>query len=91
MASKEDPVRDLNNFLQEVRKPENLVPLLRFTSVQTGPNNEAKHHGTYSFRGVNVGTGIGNTKAIARRGAAVQALVYFRTHGIPPDDSGDQQ
>ncbi|KAF8484431.1 hypothetical protein DFH94DRAFT_688860 [Russula ochroleuca] len=77
----DDPVRDLNNFLQG--QPGNLSRLLNFASHQTGPNNQAKHTGTYTFRGVVVGTGEGTSKATAKRGAAIQALQYFRAHGIP--------
>jgi hypothetical protein len=98
-----DPVRDLNNFLQ-VRA---LVPWLKFANVQTGPNNQAVHTGTYTcepvshpppsssscrpviltltapVRGVVIGKGSGTTIASAKRVAAVRALQYFRTHGIP--------
>jgi len=74
-----DPNRDLGNFLQEV----NLVPLLQFTCVQAGPNNQPIHTGTYTFRDVVVGQGSGTTIASAKRAAATQALQYFRTSGIP--------
>ena len=43
-----DPVRDLNNFLQEVRAPKDLAPLLEFASVQAGPGHQAVHAGTYA-------------------------------------------
>ncbi|KAH9983198.1 hypothetical protein BJV74DRAFT_886989 [Russula compacta] len=79
----DDPIRDLNNFLQGIRKPENLVPLLRFSTVQTGPNNQATHTGIYRFRNIVVGTGVATAINVAKRVAASQALQYFRTHGIP--------
>jgi hypothetical protein len=37
-----------------------------------------------AVRNVDVGVGEGTAKAIARRAAAVQALQYFHTYGIPP-------
>ncbi|KAH9071596.1 hypothetical protein EDB83DRAFT_2517415 [Lactarius deliciosus] len=77
-----DPVRDLNNFLQG-QPNGNLTALLQFRSEQTGPNNQATHQVTYTFRGVVVGTGIGTTINLAKRAAAIQALQYFRTQGIP--------
>jgi len=42
---------------------------------------------TAFVRGVTVGTGIGTAKALAKRGAAVQALQYFKAHGILPDNT----
>jgi len=42
---------------------------------------------TALVRGVTVGTGIGTAKPLAKRGAAVQALQYFKAHGIPPDNT----
>lgn len=47
-----DPVRDLNNFLQQVQKPTNLVPFLHFNSEQQGPNNQATHTVTYTCQSV---------------------------------------
>lgn len=103
ISDSEDPVRDLNNFLQVGA----LVPWLMFSSVQTGPCNQAVHIGTYTcepvshpppsssscrpviltltapVRGVVIGTDSGTTKASAKRKAAMQALQYFRAHGIP--------
>ncbi|KAI0248820.1 hypothetical protein BJV78DRAFT_1284475 [Lactifluus subvellereus] len=78
-----DPVRDLNNYLQEIQKPTTLVPFLRFSSVQQGPNHQAVHVGTYTFRDVVIGTGEGISKGIARNAAATQGLQYLHTHGIP--------
>ncbi|KAN0128579.1 hypothetical protein V8E53_013624 [Lactarius tabidus] len=78
-----DPVRDLNNYLQEVQKPTNLTQFLRFSSEQMGPSNQAIHQGTYIFRNVVVGTGVGTAISLARSAAATQALQYFRVNGIP--------
>jgi len=82
-SSSSDSVIELNNFLQEVKRPVNLAPFLHFTSVQTGPDNQATHAGTYTFRGVVVGRGSGLSKAYAKRAAAEGAMWYFRIHGIP--------
>ncbi|KAI0248798.1 hypothetical protein BJV78DRAFT_1284457 [Lactifluus subvellereus] len=86
----EDPVGDLNDYLHEIQGSKNLVPLLRFTSVQTNYQVHV-HTGTYVFREVVVGTGRGITTADAQRAAARQALQYFSTHGIPgeQDPVGD--
>ncbi|KAI0298834.1 hypothetical protein BC826DRAFT_1102896 [Russula brevipes] len=81
--SMDDPIRELNNYLQGVMRGVNLVPLLIFTSAQEGPNNQAVHTGTYKFRGKVVGTGVGAAIAIAKRIAATHALQYFRANGIP--------
>ena len=43
-----DPVRDLNNYLQEIKKPENLTQYLSFSSQQTGQKDKAVHTGTYT-------------------------------------------
>ncbi|KAH9998293.1 hypothetical protein BJV77DRAFT_1064820 [Russula vinacea] len=77
----DDPVRDLNNYLQG--QPGNLTQHLNFATEKTGPDSQAKHTGTYTFRGVVVGTGEGTRKAAAKRAAAVQALQYFHAYGIP--------
>jgi len=77
-----DPIRDLNNFLQEVRG-HNLVPFLQFTNVQSGQNTQAIYTGTYFFRGIAVGKGTGVAIRAAKRLAAMQALQYFHTYGIP--------
>jgi len=78
-----DPVHDLNTYLYEIQGPKNLVPLLHFTSVQTGPSRQTVHTGTYTFRGVVVGTGQSKIIGVAQRAAAMEALQYFYTHGIP--------
>lgn len=77
----EDPVRDLNNLLQG-QPSGNLTPLLQFRSEQTGRNDQATHQVTYTFRGVDVGTGTGTAITLAKRAAAIQALQYFRTQGV---------
>ena len=49
-------VRDLNNFLQEVQKPNNLTPYLcyhsEFEREKMGPNYLNIHHGTYTCQSV---------------------------------------
>lgn len=40
-------------------------------------------HAIDSVRGVVVGRGLGNNIAGARRNAAIQALQFFQTNGIP--------
>jgi len=74
----DDPVRELNSFLQLTS-----VPHLLFSNVQEGPNHQPTHTGTYTFRGVVVGTGTATAKYMAKRQAATQALQYFSRHGIP--------
>ncbi|KAI0273157.1 hypothetical protein BGY98DRAFT_936372 [Russula aff. rugulosa BPL654] len=81
-----DPVRDLNNYLQEVNKGENLTKDLTFstTDEQTGENNQVIHTGRYTFRTVTIGMGKGTSKAAARRVAATKGLEYLKANGIPP-------
>jgi len=79
----DDPIRDLNNYLQRVMRGVNLVLFLSFTAVKEGPDNQPVHTGTYKFRGKVVGTGVGPAIAIAKRIAATQALQYFHANGIP--------
>ncbi|KAI9467319.1 hypothetical protein BJY52DRAFT_1182756 [Lactarius psammicola] len=77
-----DPVRDLNNFLQG-QPGGNLTPLLQWRNEQSGPNNQAIHQGTYIFRNVAIGTGVGTSIGLAKRDAAIKALQYFRVYGVP--------
>ncbi|KAI0248821.1 hypothetical protein BJV78DRAFT_1284476 [Lactifluus subvellereus] len=83
-SSMADPVRDLNNYLQEIQKPTNLAPLLQWSCVQNGPNHQATHIGTYTFRNVVIGRGEGVTINLAKSVAATQGLQYLHTNGIPP-------
>jgi len=82
-ASILDPIRELNNYLNEIHNPENLIPFLQFSTVQSGPNSQAIHTATYTFYGIVVGIGTGTTISSAKRNAATHALLYFRTQGIP--------
>ena len=43
-----DPVRSSSDYSQAFPFPENLVPYLRFASMQLGPNNNTMHHATYT-------------------------------------------
>ena len=45
-----DPVRDLNNYLQEVQRPTNLTQFLHWRIEHIGPNNQAIHRVTYICR-----------------------------------------
>ncbi|KAI0248819.1 hypothetical protein BJV78DRAFT_1284474 [Lactifluus subvellereus] len=83
-SSMADPVRDLNNYLQEVQDGIDLTPFLHFTKKQMGPNNQAVHTVTYTFKNVEIGTGRGTSIGQAKSAAATQGLRYLRTRGIPP-------
>ena len=51
-APSSDVVRDLNNFLQHVQKPNNLTKYLHHSSEQVGPNNMCTYQVTYTCQSV---------------------------------------
>ncbi|KAH9983197.1 hypothetical protein BJV74DRAFT_47364 [Russula compacta] len=75
----EDPVRDLNNFLQGLPGG-NLAKDLNWVLQREGPEHGVTYHITAIFRGVTVGVGHGTSKGAAKRDASVQALQYLRLH-----------
>ncbi|KAI0254724.1 hypothetical protein BJV78DRAFT_1182421 [Lactifluus subvellereus] len=78
MAAVVDPVRDLNNFLQE-HPGGSLSRELKWNSARAEPEHGAIYHVTAVFRGVNVGVGHGSSLGSAKRAASVQALEYLKS------------
>lgn len=79
---KENPIADLNNFLQS-HSAGNLAHYFSWRITQEGPNHQAVHHATAIYRGVPVGEGKGVAIGLAKRAAAMQALNYFLKNGVP--------
>ena len=93
----EDPVRDLNNFLQK-QPGGNLTKEFGWLSTKEGPEHGVTYHVTAVckwvslvvnrrfftvplVRGVNIGVGHGSSMGSAKRDASVQALAYLKSHG----------
>ncbi|KAI0306877.1 hypothetical protein B0F90DRAFT_1813737 [Multifurca ochricompacta] len=81
-----DPVRDLNNYLQEVQQPNNLAPLLPLQPSKRGRiTRQSMKSPIFVLRNVVVGKGNGTAIGLAKRAAATQALRYFYANGIPSE------
>ncbi|KAF8266748.1 hypothetical protein EI94DRAFT_1802628 [Lactarius quietus] len=74
---REDPVRDLNNYLQGHPRG-NLVPLLSWTTTVDGPCHQVTHYATANFQRQAIGSGSAVSKGNAKAAAAIEALQYLR-------------
>ncbi|KAN0136184.1 hypothetical protein V8E53_006044 [Lactarius tabidus] len=75
--SQQDPVRDLNNYLQSYPGG-NLSSQLSWVTTHDGPQHQVTHYATANFQRQAIGSGRGVSKGLAKAAAAIQALQYLQ-------------